>query len=73
MPKTFKLEITFDPMTKDCKVTGPVNEPDLCYMGLELARRVIAQHKERAPLIISSQMPNQQAKVPLPSFLRPRG
>lgn len=69
--KEFSLTITFDPVTKDCKVTGPVNEPDLCYLGLELARRVIAQHKERQPL----QLVTTGTKVtlpPLPEFLRHR-
>jgi len=55
--KAFTLQITFDPVTKDCKVTGPVNEPELCYLGLELARRVIRQHKERGAIRIVTQMP----------------
>lgn len=44
MAKEFKLEITFNAETKDCKVTGPINEPDLCMLGLELARRLIKQY-----------------------------
>ena len=39
MAKEFKLEIVFDPVTKDCKVTGPVNDHALCQLGLELAKR----------------------------------
>jgi hypothetical protein len=67
--KEFSLTITFDPVTKDCKVTGPINEPDLCYLGLELARRVIAQHKERQPLTLIT--PGTKVSLPpLPEFLR---
>jgi hypothetical protein len=46
MAKEFKLLITFNGETKDCRVTGPVNEPDLCLLGLELARRVIEQSRK---------------------------
>ena len=68
----FSLTITFDPVTKDCKVTGPVQEPELCYLGLELARRVIAQHKERQPLTLITANTTKVALPPLPDFLRKR-
>ncbi len=68
--KEFSLTITFNPVTKDCQVTGPVNEPELCYLGLELARRVIAQHKERQPLVV---VPNGNVKVTLPPLPNFRG
>jgi len=66
--REFSLTITFDADTKDCRVTGPITDPELCNLGLELARRVIAQHKERAPIQVVNP---QQVKVKLPSFLRP--
>lgn len=50
--KEFKLEITFNPYTKDCKVTGPVNNQELCALGLELAKRVLAQHAERSQIVV---------------------
>jgi hypothetical protein len=65
--KEFSLTITFNPVTKDCKVTGPLNEPGLCNLGLDLARRVIAQHKERQPLTVVS---SGVTLPPLPAFLR---
>jgi hypothetical protein len=71
MAKEFSLQITFDPVTKDCQVTGPVNEPELCYLGLELARRVIAQHKERQPLVVVP-TGTKVTLPPLPDFLRKR-
>jgi len=49
--KEFTLTITFDADTKDCKVTGPVNEPELCLLGLELARRVVEQHTRRRVIV----------------------
>jgi hypothetical protein len=70
MAKEFKLEITFDAETKDCKVTGPVNEKDLCFMGLELARRVIEQyHRKRIIVPMAAPIPQKQkVSVPLPNL-----
>jgi hypothetical protein len=52
MGKQFKLEITFDADTKACQVTGPIDEPELCYLGLEMARRVI-QESARKRIVIA--------------------
>ena len=43
--KEFKLEIIFNAETKHCKLTGPINDPELCLLGLEIARRFIVDHR----------------------------
>lgn len=73
MAKEFKLEITFNAETKDCKVTGPINEPDLCMLGLELARRLIKQYNQKrivaGPMIASPTPPPVRVNLPpLPDF-----
>lgn len=45
MAKEFKLQIIFDADTKHCKLTGPINDPDLCLLGLEIAKRFIVDHR----------------------------
>jgi hypothetical protein len=62
MAKEFKIEITFDAETKDCKVTGPIHEPDLCYLGLELGRRVIEQYS-RKKIMVGPAAPAKLAPV----------
>lgn len=64
MTKEFKLEITFDAVTKDCKVTGPINEPDLCLLGLEMARRVVEQLKRKRIIVGPSAAPSIGVKAP---------
>ena len=69
MAKEFKLEITFDAETKDCKVTGPLRDPDLCLLGLEMARRVLVQMKSKR-VIVAPFMGTKPAPVgvPLPNL-----
>lgn len=67
MAKEFKLEITFNPETKDCKVTGPVNEPALCELGMELARRVIKQYNSKR-IVFAHNVNPTPLKVPLPDL-----
>mgnify|MGYP001581405330 CR=1 FL=1 len=57
----FTLTITFDPNTKDCRVTGPVKDYELCRLGLVLAGEVLKQYRKRllilpsgAPLVVKS-------------------
>ena len=45
MAKEFKLQIVFDADTKHCKLTGPINDPELCLLGLEIAKRFIVDHR----------------------------
>ena len=70
MANEFKLEITFNPDTKDCKVTGPLNELELCLMGLEMARRILIQMKSKK-LVLGPILPAQQKNkmiVPTPDL-----
>lgn len=46
MPE-FKITITFNTDTKDCRVEGPLKNKDLCDLGFELARGVIEQNRRR--------------------------
>lgn len=67
MAKEFKLQIVFDAETKHCKLTGPINDPDLCLLGL-IAKRFIVDHRSElknmtlpgmsAPPKVQVQMPN---------------
>ena len=50
--KEFSITITFDPITKDCKVTGPINNRELCELGMELAKRVLQQHHQRSQIVV---------------------
>lgn len=62
MSKEFKFEIIFNPDTKDCKITGPLNEPDLCLLGLEMARRILTGLKTKK-VIVSPFIPQNKSKV----------
>jgi hypothetical protein len=77
MANEFRLEIKFDADTRDCKVTGPLNEPDLCLLGLEMARRIIAGLKARKIISVPTNsrvlLPaSRQIGIPLPDFLSKR-
>lgn len=67
MAKEFKLEITFNAETKDCKVTGPLKEPDLCLLGLEMARRVIVQMKSKK-IIVAPMLASRGVQVEVPNI-----
>lgn len=64
MANEFKLEITFDAETKDCRVTGPITEPELCYLGLELARRVIEQYARKRVIVAPTVGPVRAQRPP---------
>lgn len=44
-----KIEITFNPATMDCKVTGPINDRALSLKALELAGSVLRQYYRKTP------------------------
>jgi hypothetical protein len=62
MAKVFKLEITFDADTKRCNVTGPINDPELCYIGLELARRGIRDYNSGKVQVVRELPPVVEGK-----------
>jgi len=47
----FKITITFDPNTKDCRVEGPLKNKEVCDLGMELARRVMEQNRRRQIIV----------------------
>lgn len=61
MAKEFKLQIVFDAETKHCKLTGPINDPELCLLGLEIARRFIVDHRSE---LKSMTLPGLSAPAP---------
>lgn len=71
MAKEFKLEIIFNSETKHCKLTGPINDPELCLLGLEIARRFIVDRKSelKAMTLPGMTAPKQGGtKITLPNF-----
>lgn len=59
----FKITITFNPDTKDCKVEGPLKNKELCDLGMELARSVMEQNRRKTIVSVPA-----NAKIQLPDF-----
>ena len=53
MPE-FKITITFNPDTKDCRVEGPLKNRELCDLGFALAKGVIERHRRRTIVVVPS-------------------
>lgn len=56
----YKITITFNPNTKDCRVEGPLKNKELCDLGMELARGVMEQNRRK--MIISE--PGRSVSLP---------
>lgn len=46
MGQIFELKIRFDPDTKQCQISGPIRNEELCMLGLELAKRFLKQFNQ---------------------------
>lgn len=63
--KVFRMEILFDPKTNRVGLKGPLEDTDLCLLGLEMARReILKMAKNKIIVPTTMRMP---ALPPMPS------
>jgi hypothetical protein len=60
----FTITIKFNPNTKDCQVTGPLKNKELCDMGLALAKGVLEQRRRRTVVPITAPMLSGKPAMP---------
>lgn len=46
-PDVAEIVIRFNPVTKECAVSGPFHEKLICFGMLEIARDAISRHEEK--------------------------
>lgn len=62
MPQT-QLVITYDDITGNVNVNGPINNKGVCYLMLECARDAIKDNLDRAPQPVVVQPQNGQPQL----------